>query len=173
MLRRASTGLRLIRRHTRREILDLRAPITLLLTEHKLQNPTFGKEVVAQPILRPGLTVSCRALDVDGLVARVEVDVADRGHLAREGVPDTNFFEERRCNQVHVLARDGPQAHHREDDEGAHGATVVIPGDARHRGVEEGGDIGMGLFCRQSRAACVVELEDGQEGLLVTDVEEA
>ncbi len=55
---------------------------------------------------------------------------------------------------------------------GAHGA-VVVAGDAVDAGVELGRDVAVQPARRQGGAGAVVELEDGQEGLLVAHVGDA
>lgn len=70
------------------------------------------------------------------------------------------------------MARDGPESHHGKRGERAHGAGIVISGDAGDRGVELGGDVEVGEVGGKAGASGIVELEDGEEGLFVADVEE-
>lgn len=49
------------------------------------------------------LTVQSRALDIDVLVLRVEVDVSDRGRFVGLLVLDADFLEEGRGDEVYIL----------------------------------------------------------------------
>lgn len=49
------------------------------------------------------LTVQSRALDIDVLVLRVEVDVSDRGRFVGLLVLDADLLEEGRGDEIHIL----------------------------------------------------------------------
>lgn len=103
--------LKFIWRQTRRQILHRRAPRgTLGTPQRQLEYPAVLEKVVRDPVLRPGLPVPRRVLDVDVLVRRVEVERADGGDFPRDAVADADLGEERRREEVHVLSRDGPDA---------------------------------------------------------------
>lgn len=121
------------------------------------------------PTLRIRPPIQRRALDILGLIRRVKVLHFDNRPPA---IPraQPHFAEEGRGEEVDVLACDGEETHHGEAAKGAHGA-VVVAGDAGEGGVEEGGDVSVHPVGAQRRATCVVELEHGQEGLLVAHVE--
>lgn len=153
-----------------RQVLDARAPRALVAAEREHELLALGEEGVVDPVFRVRLAVKGGALDVDGLVRRVEVDVADGGGVVGEGVRDVDRLEVGRDDEVDVLARVGEEAHHGEGDEGAHGAAVVVAGQAVVGRAEEARDVVVAAARRQRRAPRVVVLEDGEEGRLVADV---
>lgn len=125
-----------------------------------MPNPTL---CIRPPIQR-------RTLDVLGLIRRIKVlDFDNRPPAIPRAQP--HFAEKRRGEEIDVLSCDGEEAHHSEAAEGAHGA-IVVAGDAGKGGVEEGGDVSVHPVGAQRGATCVVELEYGEEGLLVAHVEE-
>lgn len=73
------------------------------------------------PILRVNFPIQRRALDIDILVRRIEVFVANGGDFPRLPVFDADFGEERGRDEVDVLAGVGKETEHAERDEGAHG----------------------------------------------------
>lgn len=154
----------------RRQVLDGRTPGALVAAERKHELLALGEEAVVDPVLGVRLAVEGRALDVDGLVGGVEVDVADGGRVARLRVRDIDALEERRDDEVHVLPRVGEQAHHGERHERTHRTTVIVTREALGRRVEISWDIEVGAVGRQSGPAGVVVLEHGQERGLVSDV---
>lgn len=77
------------------------------------------------PILRVNFSIQRRALDVDILVRRIKVFVADGGGFAGLPVLDADFGEEGWGDEVDVLAGVGEETDHCEGDEGAHGWVDV------------------------------------------------
>lgn len=65
-----------------------------------------------------------------------------------------------------------PDAHHGQAGEAAHGAAVVVAGDADDGVIELGRDVEVRYFGRDGGASGVVGEVDSQEGLFVADVEE-
>ena len=82
------------------------------------------------PILRKLLPVQRRALDVNVCITRVKIHISDRRRVTSSFVANAHFFEERRRDEVHVLACVGEDAHHSQSREGAHGAAVIIAWNA-------------------------------------------
>jgi hypothetical protein len=132
---------------TRRQILNPRAPATLVPAQRKHQFLALGEKAVVDPILSVRLAVQRRRLDVNSSVSGVKVFVADGGGFAGQGGGDGDAGEKGRGDQVDALAGVREQAHpalsvsiggdgrgqRREDahghcDEGPHGARVVIAG---------------------------------------------
>lgn len=146
---------------TRRQILHGSPPITLLLTQGQLKRPPLRKKLMTDPIPTIRHPIQPRALDIYPPIAGIEIDIPYRGSLIRHRVGDTNRLKERRDDKVHVLPGVREEAHHREDGEGAHGARVVVAGEAGGGGVEGGGDVGVGAGGGEGGAGCVVVLEDG------------
>ena len=64
------------------------------------------------PILRPRLTIPRSTLYIDGLISRIEVEVANCGNRAGNAVPDTDLFEEWWGDQIDILSMDWEEAHH-------------------------------------------------------------
>ena len=122
------------------------------------------------PILRIRHAIQRRRLDIYIRVAGIEIHVSDRGRLVRERGSDGYAFEIWRGDEIYVLAGVGEETHHREGNEGAHGAAIVISGQAAVGGLEVGGDVEVRAEGRESGASGVVVLEDGEKGGLITDV---
>ena len=80
--------------HTRRQILFGCPPPALARAQRKLQRHAPCEELVADPISRIGDAVQRRVLVVDGLACQVEVLVADRHRLVRDGVCEADGLEE-------------------------------------------------------------------------------
>lgn len=160
-------------RHARRQILRPGAPSTLPRPQSQLEHATLVVEAVIDPIVGKGLPIQSRTLDVDILIRRVEIDVADRGHIARELVRGADLLEKRRRDEVDVLARVRKRPHHRQSYKAPHTAAVVVARDACGRCVELAGDVGVDALCGLGGTAGIVVLEDGQEVLLVSLVSEA
>lgn len=146
---------------TRRQVTHPSPPITLLLAQRQLKRPPLREKFMTDPILGIRLAIQPRALDIYPPVGAIEIDIPDRCGLVCHGVSDTHGFEERGDDKVHVLPWVGEEAHHREDGEGAHGARVVVAGEAGCGGVEGGGDVGVSTRGGEGRPAGVVVLEDG------------
>lgn len=72
------------------------------------------------PVARVVFAVERGALNVDALVLGIEIDVADRGRLVRDGVCDAEGCEEGRVDEVEVLSWVGEETHHAEDGEAGH-----------------------------------------------------
>lgn len=126
-----------------------------------------------KPVLRPSPAVQLGSLNVNGVVAGIEVDIADSGHLSGNWVSDAHFLEVGRGDQVNILAWNWPYTHHAQHHEGTHRSAVVIPCDTGGCSVELRGDVKMAVLGGESRSAGVVELEHGQKCLLVAHVEQS
>ncbi|KAI7514910.1 glycoside hydrolase family 92 protein [Hortaea werneckii] len=163
----------MIRRHTRRQILLLRPPVTLIPAERQLQYSAIQEEIVRQPILPIRLPIQRGALNIKILIPGIEIAIPHRRLLPCDGIGNTPFLEEGRRDKIDVLARVGEESHHGQRDEGSHSAAVVVAGDADERGVEEPRDVVVRSFCALPRPTRVVVLEHRQEALLVADVEKS
>jgi len=141
---------------TRRHILRLGPPLTLRIAQHQLQDSSFQKELMTQPILRIRLPIQCRTLNIHILILFIEVLVYNRSFFAGELVGDGDGLKERGCDEVDVLAGVGEDAHHGEGGEGAHGARVVVAGDAADGAVEVAGDVAVRAEAGEGGAAGVV-----------------
>lgn len=147
------------------------SPGTLLRAKMQFKNTTFKEEVMRKPVLRPSLAIQLGALNVNRLVAWIEVDIADSGHLPGDCVGDAHFLEVGWSDQVDVLAWDWPKAHHAQHHEGTHRSAVVIACDTRDASVELRRYVEVAVLGGQRGPAGVVELIHGQESLLVAHVE--
>ena len=127
--------------HTGWKILNPCPPVALLLTQLELEHTTLHKEVMGEPVLRPGLAVPRGTLDVDGLVVRIEVLVADSGHAAGDAVAEADFFEERSADEVDILAGNRPKSHHCQNSKRAHRSAVVVTREAGDAGIESRWDV--------------------------------
>lgn len=94
------------------QILHPRPPAAFVAAKGQLECTAVEEEAVLQPILRVRLAVQRRLLDIDVLVARVEVDVTYRCGLAGLLVLDGHRWEERRSDEVDILAGVGEDAQH-------------------------------------------------------------
>ena len=92
------------------------------------------------------LTVQSRALDIDVLVLRVEVDVSDRGRFVGLLVLDADLLEEGRGDEVDILAWIGEEPEQAEDGEGGHGTTIIVARETCIADVEAGGDVWRGQW---------------------------
>ena len=156
--------------HTGREILQARAPLALLLAKSEDELLAFGEEAVVDPVLGVGLTVKRGALDVDGLVGGVEVDVTDRGCLAGKRALDADGFEVRRRDKVDALPSHREEPHHVPDNEAAKGAAVVVRQQPFGRAIKIAWDVGVGAFGGQAWTSSIMVLENGMEVLFVADI---
>lgn len=147
------------------------APSALSRPQLKFQNAPVHKKIMRDPVLRPGLAVAFRTLDVDRLVAGVEIGVPHGCHLARHLVADADLLEEWRSDQVDVLSVDRKETHHAQHGECAHRAAVVVPRDSWDGCVELGWDVEVCSRSGEARSAGIVELENRQESLFVAHVE--
>lgn len=156
-----------------RQVLISDSPSTLILPQHEFQNSSFHPELMRQPIFRPRFAIQRSALNINCLIIRIKIDIPDRGRLAALLVRHIHLPEITWRDQIDILTRNRPETHHRQGGERAHGARVVVPRETGHGVVELRGDVEMAVLGAESRSACVVELEDGEEGLLVAYVEQA
>lgn len=91
---------------------------------------------MSNPVLRPRLAIQLDTLDIDRLVAGVEIHVPNRGCFTSHGIFDTHFLEVGGRNQVDILSGNRPETHHTQHHKGAHGTAIVISGDTGDGGVE-------------------------------------
>ena len=103
-----------------RAILNLGAPVRLLVSNDNFQSPPLGKEFVAQPRFSPWLAVDLGALDISLRVASVKANSLDCCLLASHGVGDAHLLKEGRVDEVNVLTSNGKQSHHGEEQERSH-----------------------------------------------------
>lgn len=161
----------LARRPTRREVFLLGCPQALPNAHHQLQQAPLHKELMRDPALGPRLPIQGRPLNVLGLIGRIEIQHANDRPLAVPR-PQLDLTEKGRRQQIHILTRHGEESHHGKRREGAHSA-VVVAGDARPRGVEQARNVLVGPVRAETGPSCVMELEDGEERLLVAHVDDA
>ena len=126
-----------------------------------------------QPILRVRFPVQRGLLDINVLIRRVEIDVLDRRRLTRDFVLHADLFEKRRRDEIHILPRVRKRPHHRQRQERAHGAAVVVARQSADRVVELRRDVVMRALRGFARPSGEMVLEYGQEGLFVADVQQA
>jgi len=74
----------------------VRAPFALIRAQSQLQYTTFEEEVVPDPVSRVLRAVQCRLLDINVLVRRVKIDIADRCIPTRQRVTNANLLEKGR-----------------------------------------------------------------------------
>lgn len=160
-------------RKTRRQILFVRTPRRLITAQRELQDTAFEEEAMLKPILRIWLPIERGALDVNVLIARIEVDIPDRRLLASHAVIHAHFLEERRSDEIDILTGIWEDPGHREGYERSHGATVIVPCDANDGVVELGRDIEVRSLCTLSWPASIVVLIDREETLFIANVQEA
>lgn len=141
--------------------------------QRQFQLPTLREELMRQPTLRILFSIQFGALNVDVLIPSIEVDGSDSRGVARVRVPDVDFREEWGNDKVDVLAAHGVETHHGESCEGAHGARVVVAGDAVKGVVERAGDVLVGVLRGETRAASEMEEEEEEVGLLISNVQQA
>lgn len=107
---------------------------------------------MCEPVLRIRLAVQCGALDVDGLIAGIEVDVADGRSIACDRACDVYFAKEWWDDEVYILGLSGEvsarkrgmaylaclrkETHHGKRRKTRHGSAVVIARDSYYRVVE-------------------------------------
>lgn len=156
---------------TGRKIFNMSSPGTLLRAKIQFKNATFEEEVMRKPVLRPSFAIQLSALNVNRLVAGIEVDVADSGHVPGDCVCDAHFLEVGWSDQVDVLTWDWPKTHHAQHNEGTHRSAVIVACDTHDGIVELRRDIEVAVLGGQRGPAGVVELIHGQESLLVAHVE--
>ena len=96
------------------------------------------------PVLRVRLSIQGCRLDVDILVCRIKVHVADCGGFACERRGDGDALKVRWDDKVHVLAWVGEESHHGECKERSHCSAVIVARKAIIGWCEEGGDVEMG-----------------------------
>ena len=154
----------------RREVLEGGAPGALAGAEGEDERAAVGEEAVVEPALGIRPAVEGGVLDEDAVVGRVEVDAADAGDAAGGRARDVDGLEERRRDQVDVLARVGEEPHHRERHERPHRPAVVVARQAPRRRREVPRDVEVRPLRREPRPPRVVVLEHRQERWLVPDV---
>lgn len=118
------------------------------------------------------LPIQCSALDVDVLILRVKVNIANRRLVPRQFVRDADFLKERWRNEVDILTGIRERSHHRQRNERSHRSTIVISWNARDGVIELGWNIKVSALRRFGRTASIVVLENWQESLLVTNVQQ-
>jgi len=111
---------------TWRQIRRPRSPPTLLRPQHQRQHASIQEKPMIDPILRINFSIQRRALDIDILVRRIKVFVADGGGFACLPVFDADFGEEGWGNEVDVLAGVGEETDHCEGNEGAHSWVDLV-----------------------------------------------
>jgi len=158
---------------TGREVFHMSAPIALILPQLQLEDAAIIEEVVGDPVLGPRLAVQLGALDVNWPIAGVEVYIANGCNLAGNGVGDAYFLEVRRSKEVNILSWNRPQTHHAQHHERAHSATVIVACDPGGGGVKLRRNVEVAIFGRKRGTSGIVELVNGQKGLLVTHVKQA
>ena len=159
------------RRETRRQIRISRPPNALIPPQHQFEAASIQEETMIDPIFRVRLPIQPRLLHIDSLILRIEINVLHRRDFTRLPIRDADLFEERWCDEIDVLARVREQAHDAQRREAAHGAAVVVAGNANESGVELAGDVAVGAAGGEAWAAGVVVEEDGEKGLFVAEVE--
>lgn len=75
------------------------------------------------------------------LIPLIEIYISNRCRCVGEVVGDADGLEERRNNEVHVLAWIGKEADHAKEREGCHGAGVVVAGKTCMGVIEAGWDV--------------------------------
>lgn len=88
------------------------------------------------PILLIHLPIQRRTLNINRLILPIESQIPNRRRLRRDPILDTHLREIRRRDEIHILSRHGPQSHHSQRGERAHGAGVVITGQTISGSVE-------------------------------------
>lgn len=155
------------------QVFHLGTPCALLGTQSKNELLTISEKRVVNPVLGVWLAVECGVLDVDVLVRRVKVDIANLSRLAGDGALNLNALKVRRSDEVDILARVGEESHHAHGDESTHGTAVVVARKTSRSRAEELGNVKVAAFSRQSRATRVMILEHGKESRLVANVRNA
>lgn len=158
---------------TGREVAHCSAPGALILAQSEDKLLSFREERVIDPVLSVRLAVKRCALDVNIIVGRVKVDIANRGRLACDGVLDADTTEVWRRDKIDILSRVREESHHAEGDERAHCATVVVARQTGHSRRKELRDVKVAALGGKRRTSSVVVLEDSEESRLVSDVRDA
>ena len=68
------------------------------------------------PVLCVWFAVEGRVLDINILVARVKIDVADDGSIPGFRMFNLNTLKERWDNKIYILSRVREESHHAEGD---------------------------------------------------------
>lgn len=122
------------------------------------------------PILRIRLSIQFRLLNINILITRIKIHIADPGRLARRRMRNIDTFEKGRNDEIDVLTRVGRESHHGEGEKGAHGSRIVVSGQTVKSGGEETWDVEVGAFGGETGTAGVVVLVDGEKGGFVANV---
>ncbi len=112
------------------KILTLSAPSAFILPERQDQFLALGKEAMVEPVLSVLFAIERCALDVNVLVSRIKVDVANGGSFPSQWMGNVDGLKERRGDEVYVLTGIGEETHHRESNKSTHSTTVVVSGQA-------------------------------------------
>ena len=125
-----------------------------------------------QPIFSIILPIQRCTLNINIAIRCVKVNALDGRCLARCRASNRDRGKERWRDVIHVLAWIREDAEHRQRDEGAHSAAVVVTRYAAYCRVELAGNVVVNALCRLGWATCVMVLEDGQEALFIANVDE-
>lgn len=120
------------------------------------------------PILRIRFAVQCCALNVNRVVFGVKVDVTNSSCLPSKRRRNVNSFEERRYNEIDVLAWVWEKPNHAESYKRAHRSRIVVARQAVASWSKEPWNVEVCAFGGQCRSAGVVVLIHCQKRRLVS-----
>jgi len=125
---------------------------------------------MTDPIPRISRAIHRGRLDINSFISGIEVYIGDGGDGAGDGVRYADGLEVGGDEIIDILAGVGEEAEEVEGREGTHGAAVVVARDAAVGWLKGGGDVLVGAEGREAWSTAVVELENLNESLLVSDI---